>query len=140
MPQERRFATRSTYRTTALDARPAHLYLFPMVGQVGFCSPAAFEHMAVVQESIEHGREGGAVYELPAPVLDGPVRRRRSAGPFVSPTLRPSRKLIQFLRSDFTRSVMSYLKEVLTRYLFLIIHDQFIGHYPYGRKTNGDSN
>jgi hypothetical protein len=32
------------------------------------------------------------------------------------------------LRSDFTRSVMPYLKEVLTRYLFLIIHDQFIRH------------
>ena len=51
----------------------------------GFCSPApraAFEQMAMVQESIEHGRHGGAVSEhLPSPRRAYLMRRLLLCGP-----------------------------------------------------------
>lgn len=66
MTEEQRFATRLPYGIPGFASPPAHLYLFLRIGQVGFCSPAprsTLENMAVVQESIEHGGDGGAVAE-----------------------------------------------------------------------------
>jgi len=55
--------------------------------QVGFGSPApraALEHVAVVQQAIEHSADGGRVTEQFAPVLDRPIRGQHGAGAFVA--------------------------------------------------------
>src|SRR5271155_5524909 len=53
----------------------------------GFGSPAAraaLEQMSVVQKSIEHGGDGGAIAQQLSPVLDGSVRGQQRAGSFVT--------------------------------------------------------
>jgi len=47
-------------------------------------SRTAFEHMAVVQEPVQHGRDGGAVAEQLTPVINGPVRRDERTDPLIA--------------------------------------------------------
>src|SRR5438105_6450991 len=55
--------------------------------QVGFGSPApraAFEHVPVVQQAVEHGADGGRVSQQFAPVFHRAVRGQHGAGPLVA--------------------------------------------------------
>ncbi len=48
-----------------------------------FGTPAAratLEHMAVMQQAVEHGAHCGAIAEQFAPVLDGPIRGNNTPG------------------------------------------------------------
>jgi hypothetical protein len=56
--------------------------------QVCFCAPTpwtAFENMAVMEETIEHGGNGGTVAQQFAPVVYGTIRGEQSAGAFIAP-------------------------------------------------------
>ena len=51
-----------------------------------FGAPAAgtaLEDVAVMQQSVEHGRDSRSIAEKLAPILDGPVRGEKRADPFV---------------------------------------------------------
>ena len=43
------------------------------------------EHVSVMEQAIEHGRDGGGVAEKFAPVLDRPVRGQQRGGALVAP-------------------------------------------------------
>ena len=56
--------------------------------QVCFRAPTpwtAFKYMAVMEETIEHSGNGGAVAEQFAPVVDRSVRSQQSAGALIAP-------------------------------------------------------
>src|SRR5215471_11228608 len=70
---------------------PASLWFLLFSWQVtcttGFCTPAAraaLEQVAVVQQPVQHGGDGGAVAEQLAPVVDGSVRCNQRAGPLIA--------------------------------------------------------
>src|SRR3990172_5249310 len=59
-----------------------------LIWQVHFGSPtpwAAFEHVTVVEEAVEHCGDGGAVTEELAPVLHRTVGSQKRAGPLIAP-------------------------------------------------------
>jgi hypothetical protein len=56
--------------------------------QVCFCAPTpwtAFEYMAVMEETVEHSGNGGAVAEQFAPVVYRSIRREQSTGALIAP-------------------------------------------------------
>jgi hypothetical protein len=63
------------------------LFSLRVASAADFGAPAArttSEHMAMMQQAVEHGADRGAITEQLAPVLDGPIRGNERAGALVA--------------------------------------------------------
>src|ERR1019366_8548641 len=69
-------------RPTVVTSKPAN---GSGLGLGCFTPWTAFEYMAVMEEAIEHSRNGGAVAEQFAPVVHGSIRSQQSAGALIAP-------------------------------------------------------